>query len=474
MESKKPNIVFVFADQWRASAAHYAGDPNVRTPTIDDLHERSTSFCNAVSNCPICTPYRASLLSGQYPLTTGIFANDLCLDPETDSFAKICKRNGYDTAYIGKWHIDGHGRSSFIPEERRQGFDYWKVLECTHDYNNSIYYSVTPELKKWDGYDTYAQTDDAIDYISGHDKENPFLLVVSYGTPHNPYETAPEDLIKSYDAESLVLPPNIDKSAEASARKDLCGYYAHITAIDGCVARIGKAIHDKGIDENTIFVLTSDHGDCVYSHTDAKVPNINKQRPFDESVLVPLMIDYPPVTKGMKTEIQTPICTPDILPTLLDLAGIEIPDCIEGISLAGEIAGKEAVRRDGVLIASYMPFADFGPARAAESYEYRGIRTREYTYVRDLNGAKMLFNNLEDKYQMKNIVDDPAYEKVKLKLDSELSSLLAGQNDDFLPALQLIEKYGFHDLTEDDFILNEKTEEWYVEQKRLIEINRNK
>ena len=105
----------------------------------------------------------------------------------------------------------------------------------------------------------------------------------------------------------MILPPNTDKSAETAARIDLCGYYAHITAIDSCIAKIEKAIHDKGIEGNTIFVLTGDHGDCVYSHTDAKVPNINKQRPFDESVLVPLMVKYPPVTKGLKNEFGNEI-----------------------------------------------------------------------------------------------------------------------------------------------------------------------
>jgi arylsulfatase A-like enzyme len=138
----KPNVVFVFADQWRAQATGYNGDPNLQgmTPVLDKMEKESINLVNAVSTCPVCTPYRASLITGQYPLTNGLFLNDLCLNPKAVSMAKIFTEAGYDTGYIGKWNLDGHGRSAYIPKERRQGFEYWKVLECTHNYNRSFYY----------------------------------------------------------------------------------------------------------------------------------------------------------------------------------------------------------------------------------------------------------------------------------------------------------------------------------------------
>ena len=123
---KKPNIVFVFGDQWRAQATGYGGDPNLQgmTPNLDKLASESVNLSNAVSTCPVCTPCRASLLTGQYPLTHGLFLNDAPLRSEALTIAEVCKDAGYDTAYVGKWHINAGGRSNYIPKERRQGFDY--------------------------------------------------------------------------------------------------------------------------------------------------------------------------------------------------------------------------------------------------------------------------------------------------------------------------------------------------------------
>jgi arylsulfatase A-like enzyme len=114
-------------------------------------------------------------------LTTGVFVNDVHFNPEAQSLGKVFKMAGYQTAYIGKWHLDGHGRNSFIPVGRRQGFDYWKVLECTHDYNNSFYWGNDDKKSKWEGYDAFAQTADAVNYITTRKLDNrPFLMILSW------------------------------------------------------------------------------------------------------------------------------------------------------------------------------------------------------------------------------------------------------------------------------------------------------
>src|SRR4051794_36695777 len=167
----RPNVVFVVADQWRACSTGYAGDPNVKTPNLDRLAGASVNFVNAVSSCPVCTPFRGSLLTGQRPTTNGVFLNDVHLADDAVTLGKVLTRAGYDTAWVGKWHLNGRGRLSFIPPADRQGFAYWKANECTHDYNHSVYYAgEDPDRKVWPGYDAFAQTADAISYIRDHAK----------------------------------------------------------------------------------------------------------------------------------------------------------------------------------------------------------------------------------------------------------------------------------------------------------------
>ena len=216
----KPNIVFILTDQWRAQAFGYAGDPNVKTPNIDALAARSVNFTNAVSVCPVCTPHRAALMTGRFPTTTGMFMNDLYLPAEELCIAEVLKDAGYDTAYIGKWHLDGHGRDAYIPPERRQGFDYWKVLECTHDYNESYYYAGDDRTKRqWPGYDAYAQTEDAKTFVREHaGADKPYFLFVGYGGPHFPHHNAPEELKEMYPAEEIKLRPNVSEEKALKAR----------------------------------------------------------------------------------------------------------------------------------------------------------------------------------------------------------------------------------------------------------------
>jgi arylsulfatase A-like enzyme len=431
----KPNIVFVLTDQWRGQAFGYAGDPNVRTPNLDALASRSISFENAVSVCPVCTPHRASLLTGRYPTSTGMFLNDLYLPAEELCMAEILRDAGYETGYIGKWHLDGHGRHSYIPPERRQGFDYWKVLECTHDYINSYYYAGDdPTRRTWDGYDAYAQTADAQAYIRNRaDSQKPFLLFVGYGGPHFPHDNAPEELKALYPPEDIVLRPNVPEEMRQKAREELQGYYAHCTAIDRCVGDLYRAVEEAGLADNTIFVFTSDHGDMFGSQ--GKQPR-RKQLPWDESVRVPFLLRYPAIHKEGRV-VQTPINTPDILPSLLSLAAVAIPDTVEGGDLSGLFRGEDGEPNRAAL---FMAVAPFG---ADDFKAYRGVRSSRYSYVRDSDGPWLLYDNQEDPYQMNNLIDDPEYADLRGELETELQSQLKRTGDAFLSKAEALAEWGY-------------------------------
>jgi arylsulfatase A-like enzyme len=432
---RKPNVVFVFADQWRAQTTGYAGDPNARTPHLDRLAGRSANFTNAVSCCPVCSPYRASLLTGQYSLTHGVFLNDVLLRDEADSIAQVYRRAGYQTAYIGKWHLDGNRRSAFIPRERRQGFEFWKVLGCTHAYNNSFYYGDEDVKLKWEGYDSIAQTREAQQYIRDRAAGSPFLLVLSWGPPHDPYGTAPQKYRNLVKPENITLRPNVPEQDKDKARQAAAGYYAHIAALDDCIGDLLETLRETGIERDTIFVFTSDHGDMLHSHGFQ-----NKQRPYDESIRVPFLLRYPALLGEKSASIDMPINTPDIMPTLLGLSGITVPGTVEGTDFSAVLTGS-AAPDNAALIACYSPSGQWPRTRGGR--EYRGVRTGRYTYVRDLNGPWLLYDNQTDPYQLDNLCNKPEHADLQARMDALLSERLKQTKDKFLPGGDYIRRWAY-------------------------------
>ena len=433
---RRPNVIFAFANQWRAQAAGYAGDRNAHTPHLDRLAPESMNLTNAVSCCPVCSPYRASLLTGRYPLTHGVFLNDVPLQSEAVSLAEVYQRAGCQTAYIGKWHLDGNQRSAFIPRERRQGFEFWKVLGCTHAYNNSFYYGDENIRLKWEGYDAIAQTRAAQEYVRGHAGGSPFLLVLSWGPPHDPYATGPEKYRALVKPEEIHLRPNVPEADRDKARQALAGYYAHIAALDDCVGDLVETIREAGIENDTIFVFTSDHGDMLFSHGGQ-----NKQQPWDESIRVPFLLRYPALLGAKGRTLDLPLNTPDIMPTLLGLSGIALPATVEGTDFSAVLTAKAPAPDYAALIECPSPFGQWIRSRGGR--EYRGVRTRRHTYVRNLKGPWLLFDNEQDPYQLDNLCNRPQHAALQASLDALLTRKLAETHDEFLTGGDYIKKWGY-------------------------------
>ncbi|MDN3688625.1 sulfatase family protein [Cyclobacterium jeungdonense] len=441
--NKPPNIVFVLADQWRAQAVGYAGNSSVKTPNIDSLASESIVFHNAVAVLPVCAPWRGSFISGQYPLTHGLFYNDKPFRTETLTIGEILKKEGYQTGYIGKWHLNGHprgthpfsGRDQPVPKERREGFDYWKVREVGHNYNNSFYFDENDQRHEWEGYDAFTQTDSAISFIQKN-ADQPFLLVLSWGPPHAPYHTAPAEFRELYVPDEIQLRDNVPEHLRDSARQVMADYYAHCTALDKALGDLRQAIHAEGIDDNTIFVFTSEHGDMLFSKGVLK-----KQRPWDESIKVPMLIHYPDLLGMESFAVQDPINTPDILPTLLGLSGLEIPESVEGRDFSQALIQKQELGNEAALIMLPVPFHQWSFQNGGR--EYRGVRTKKYTYVKDLLGPWLLYDNEMDPFQMHNLVDLPAFEQLRNHLDRLLSEKLEATGDKFLPADEYMKQWNY-------------------------------
>ena len=355
-KARRPNLLFILADQLGYQRCGYAGDKNARTLNIDKLASQAVDFQNAVSNMPVCSAYRASLFTGKYTTSTGMAINELRMRTDHESFGKVLTRNGFQTAYIGKWHLYANqlgnhyeSKNSFVPPgPHRLGFDgYWAAYNFHHNYYGAYYHTDTPE-KIFYGDNVYepdAQTDMMIEFVRKASKSNkPFGAFLSYGTPHDPWEqdNVPEQYIEMFKDVSLPNPPNYkdtnDKYADnwgrlnPQERKMLQTwrrlYYAMTANLDWNIGRLLKAIEQAGISDNTIVVFSSDHGEMFGAHG-RRAKNIF----YDEAARIPFLIRWPKKIRA-GTVSDACISTVDIMPTILSLMDLQIPEDVEGMDLS--------------------------------------------------------------------------------------------------------------------------------------------
>lgn len=439
-KKKKPtNVIFILTDQWRGSALGYAGNDVVQTPQLDKFSKEAVNFKNAVSVLPVCTPYRASLMTGRYPTSTGMSINDLYLPSEEYCMAEIFSEAGYNTAYLGKWHLDGHGRKNFVAPERRQGWEFWKGAECDHNYAKEHYYDNEDRTRRfWEGYSTYSIADEANRYMQEQvSEEEAFCMFVSLSTPHFPHDSAPDKYKKMYPREKLTLPDNVPDDMKEWAYKELQGYYAHCSATDKAIGDIINKAKELGIYDNSIFVFTSDHGEMMGAH--GYRPWI-KHLPYSEASNIPFLISYPGMEKAKGKTAEAAITTPDILPSLLSLCDIDIPESIEGYDLSDIMKDPS---KDIERAALYMNPTPFGIAFPID--EYRAIRTASYTYVKTPKGPSMLFDNRKDPTQIHNLVNQKSLRKVQSRLDKAMTKELIRIGDETIkPRDHYLKKFGYY------------------------------
>lgn len=449
---KKPNLIYVFADQMRGCDMGCAGNEEVITPNIDRMAGEGVLFQNAVSVFPVCTPNRASLISGKYPHSVDVLDNDVPLPITGQGFGHTLKANGYKTGWVGKWHLFGPEafRLSYIPPgEHRHGFDdLWAGVNCTHQYMDQfIYINDDPRRKAYTGYEPDIQTDIALEFIQ-ENKEEPFALFVSFGPPHDPYELVPDKYKELYKDRKVSFRANV--KTEEPFRTDIApgnmgdnphwdilafynhyseenkraypdpavqkDYYGAITALDHNMGKLMDRLEKLGIADDTIIVFSSDHGDMMYSQR-----SIQKGYPWEESLNIPFVLRYPKAIES-DSKVTKPFNTVDIMPTILDLMGIEIPDFCEGTSFGLSLMGQEQDLPEAAYVMSTMKW---------NIPEWRAIRTENHTYVETLEGPCMMFDNVNDPYQLNNLIDDPANTRVKQELKTLYDQMATDVKDPF-------------------------------------------
>jgi arylsulfatase A-like enzyme len=445
--NKQPNLIYVFADQLRYQSVGFAGDSIASTPRIDALAEDSVNFTNCVSGHPVCAPYRASLFTGKYSSSTGMVINELRMNPKHTCFGHVLHNGGYDTCYIGKWHLwanefgNHHDpKNSYTPPgEYRLGFDgYWASYGFHHTYWNQYYHENSPKRITIEGYEPDGQTDLAISKLrEASIGEKPFALFLSFGTPHDPWnrDNVPGSFYEMFRDIDFPLPPNYkpenDPHADDWARlnaderlelPEWMRVYAAMTAnLDWNVGRLLDAVDELGLRENTIFVFTSDHGE-MFGAQGRRAKNIF----YDEAVRVPFLLRYPNcVPAGFTSDAC--LNTPDVMPTLLSLMNLNIPAGVEGMDLSHCVYGQDGAEPEAALMQGMGATAIF-----EDGHEWRALRSKRYTYaVYRVDGKELLFDNRVDPYQMTNLVNSAGHQPILTRLRDQLRQRLAELNDTF-------------------------------------------
>jgi arylsulfatase A-like enzyme len=415
--SSQPNIVFVFADQWRRHALGAMQEDPVITPAFDAFARESVLFENAISGCPVCSPFRASLMTGLYPNHHGVTTNcmpgnGVGLRPTNRSFAWALKDAGYQTAYIGKWHIDAIDQTYPYPSSswnhftppgpRRQGFDYWYSNGCSHSHFDLVYWRDDPEPYIAQGWQADHETDDAIAYLERYDGSAPFALFLSWGPPHSLHDDparpvtdeevgwrydAPERFEALYDASRLERRPNVPDSF---ARSCLPGYFGAVSALDEAFQRLMHALDQQGLRDDTIVVLSSDHGEMLGSHG-----MMTKNTYYEESIGIPLLMRFPGRLAPSRTSAITNHV--DLMPTILGLAGVPCP-AVDGTDLSPHLLSNS----DSDVPSSAFIEQARDPSARGEHVGWRGVYTDRYTLVAFPDSrATIIFDRRSDPYQLR-------------------------------------------------------------------------
>ena len=364
MPQKRPNVIVFFTDQQRWDTAGVHGNPLDLTPNFDRLARAGTDVHYSITCQPVCGPARACLQTGMYATETGCYRNGIALPRESRTLAHCFSDAGYDTAYIGKWHLADEGPGPVSPAQRG-GYDYWlasNLLEFTSDAYDMVMYDNAGAACKLPGYRVDAQTDAMIRYISAH-QDAPFFLFSSFIEPHHQNHRddypPPVGYMERYRAR--WMPPDL-AALGGSGHQQMAGYLGMIKRLDEALGRLVDALISLDMFEDTIILFTSDHG-CHFKTRNAEY----KRSCHDASVRVPTMLHGGPFNGGGR--LQQLVSLLDLPPTLLDAAGIPVPEQMAGRSLLPLLGGNDADWPDEVFI------------QISESQVGRAIRSRRWKYA---------------------------------------------------------------------------------------------
>ena len=444
---RRPNILFILLDDLRADALGYAGHPYVKTPQIDRIANEGVNFKNAFCTTSLCSPSRASLLSGVYAHKHGVTNNFTEFPAARNSFPKVLQKAGYATAYVGKYHM-GEGN-----DEPRQGFDYFVTHKGQGKYFGTEFNLNGERREVRPGYYTTAVTDIALDWLQRDHAGKPWMMILGHKAPHSfytpepKYENAFADVEVSYPASAFALDDKPDwikdrlgtwhgiygplfdwrkkfPDERPEAVKDfenmVHAYWGTILSIDDSVGRLRAWLEDTGQLDNTIVVFVGDNGLLEGEHG-----MVDKRTMHEPSIRIPMAVRYRGLTADPRI-IEQQVLTIDMAPSLLELAGSPAIPGIDGRSWVRLVReGDPSWRKSWFYYYNYEKEFPYTP-------NVRGIRTEEWKYIRYPHGDGSADRHLGELYDLKqdpgegtNLIRRVDYDATLHRLQSDLNELMA-------------------------------------------------
>lgn len=439
-QPNRPNIVFILIDDLRWDELGIAGHPFIQTPHIDRIGREGARFRNAFMTTPLCSPSRASFLTGQYAHTHGITDNvdRSAASHQLITFPRLLHDAGYATAFIGKWHMGND-------DTPRPGFDRWVSFKGQGTYTNPPINEDGKAVQP-SGYITDILSNYAVDFIRRrHDK--PFLVWLAHKAIHpevTQNNDGSVDLTKSelflpaerhknlYAGKTIPHRPNYGRApkdkpalqrqignlpplgaATATSDEAILGRQRTLAAIEEGVGEILRALKETGQLDNTVIVFTSDNGYFYGEHG----LSVERRLAYEESIRMPLLVRYPKAIKAdtVRDEFALNI---DLAPTLLELAGVAVPRAMEGRSLVPLLKGQRTAWRNSFLIEYYT---DKVFPRMLQM-GYQAVRNARWKYIHylELHGMDELYDLKRDPYERKNLIAEPGAAKALTAMKREL------------------------------------------------------
>lgn len=412
-----PNVLVLLTDQQRWDTAGIHGNPLGLTENLDRMAAEGVHLSHSFTCQPVCGPSRAVMQTGRYPTSTGCYRNGIALPEDETTLADRFGEAGYRTAYIGKWHLADVDTAGPVRPEQRGGYEYWmaaNLLEFTSDAYRTTLYDGEGAAHEFDGYRADAVTGAAIDFLR-QEHERPFFCFVSLLEPHHQNDRddypAPDGYRERY--EDTWVPHDLEV-LKGNSVEHLGGYLGMVKRVDECLGRLRDTLEELDLADDTIVLFTSDHG-CHFKTRNTEY----KRSCHDVSIRVPTVLRGPGLDTG--EPIDRSISHVDLPPTLLEAAGLPVPDALQGHSIMPLVRGDEDTRPDEMFV------------QISESEVGRALRTPEWKYgmtAADSDGWQdaaadtyqdaYLYDLGADPYELDNLIGREGYENVVAPLRERL------------------------------------------------------